>query len=111
MSREVSVAHIENVKRTMSVFSRYLRRDFLAILVKMISKELKIQTQRKDWRTRDGSFEFLAKHWDRIYSLLTEQTPIQWFVTRFDSLEKILCNRKFSIYLFPPAIEYLSVLK
>ena len=100
MSRNVSVSTIEQVKRTMSCFSRYLRRDFLALLVKMVSKSLHIQTQRKDWRTRDGTFEFLARHWDKAYPLFVERTPINWFATRFDSIEKILCNRKFSMYLY-----------
>ena len=100
MSQKVSVSEIEKVKRTMSFFSRYLRRDFLALIVKMVSKSLHIQTQRKDWRTRDGTFEFLARNWDKAYPLFIERTPINWFATRFDSLEKILCNRKFSMYLY-----------
>ena len=100
MSAKVTVSQVETVKRFMMVFSRYLRRDFLAILVRMTSIILKLHTSRDDWRTRDGSLKFFARNWDAFSKILVTSKGLQWFVKHFDQFQKILCNRRLSLFIF-----------
>jgi hypothetical protein len=93
----------------MMVFSRYLRRDFLAILVRMTANVLKVHTSREDWRTRDGSLRFFARHWDIFSKLLVTNKGLQWFVRHFDQFQKILCNRKLSLFIFNNWVKYGSL--
>lgn len=90
----------EEIKGVLKQYSKFLRRDFLAILVKMSAKQLSIKTVRSDWRTRKGMLSFLQNHWPRILTLLNSDTIFKWYCQSFDTLEKIFSRRKFIMHIF-----------
>ena len=94
------VVTVENIKKYLKGFSRFLRRDFLAILVKMCSKELGIRTVREDWRTRSGMFSFLSSAWPKFLVLVSTDTIFRWYCINFESLEKLFSNRKFVMFIY-----------
>ena len=106
-SQSVSV---EEIKKYLETFSRFLRRDFLAILVKMTSKQLGIKTVRSDWRTRKGMLSFLQTHWNQFKTLVESDTIFHWYTTNFHTAEKILENRKLLMFLFANWSQYGSFL-
>ncbi|EAX93832.1 hypothetical protein TVAG_177400 [Trichomonas vaginalis G3] len=97
---------IESVKKALKIFSKNLRRDFLVILVKIIAIELKTHTIRKDWRTREGSLEYLSKNWLFFRECFSTKPGLFWFCTNFDSFEGILSNRDFVIFMYRNWYEY-----
>lgn len=105
-----SVESLDNIKACLKGYSRLLRRDFLAILVKMTAKEFGIRTVRCDWRTRKGMFAFLQSAWDKFFPLLSQQTIFKWYCTNFDSAEKLFSNRKFVMFIYANWKQYESIL-
>ena len=101
---------IEEVKNYLKNFSKLLRRDFLAILVKMCAKALQIRTVREDWRTRTGMLQFMQQNWPKFLVLVNTETCIKWFCSNFEQFEKILSNRKFSLFLYSSWEQYKSFL-
>lgn len=91
---------IETVKTTLKTYSRFMRRDFLAILVKMSAKNFNVRTVRCDWRTRSGMLAFLQSVWERLFPLLSQDTIFKWYCQNFDSQEKVFSIRKFMMYIF-----------
>ena len=101
MSKAISAQVSEEaIKKYLKNFSKFLRRDFLAILVKMCSRELGIKTVREDWRTRTGMLNFLQSVWPRFVLLASNNTVVRWYCTNFDLNEKVLSNRKFALFLY-----------
>ncbi|EAX99295.1 hypothetical protein TVAG_113110 [Trichomonas vaginalis G3] len=94
------------VKTFLKNYSRFLRRDFLAILVKMTAKELGIRTVRCDWRTRKGMLAFLSASWERFVDLTSRDTIFKWYCNNFDSLEKVFSNRKLMMFIYANWSEY-----
>ena len=90
----------DTVKNKIRTYSRFLRRDFLAILVKMSAKHFNIRTVRCDWRTRTGMVAFLQGIWERFAPLLDTDTIFHWYCVNFDSHETLFSNRKFMLYIF-----------
>ena len=90
----------ETVKSELRVYSKFLRRDFLVILVKMSSKYFGIKTVRTDWRTRKGMLAFLSQCWERLNPLFHQESIFKWYAESFNSLEKVLGNKKFVLYIF-----------
>ncbi|EAX86770.1 hypothetical protein TVAG_132380 [Trichomonas vaginalis G3] len=91
---------LENIKGHLKQYSRLLRRDFLAILVKMTAKEFGIRTVRCDWRTRKGMLAFLQSSWDKFYPQLTQETVFKWYCTNFEACEKLFSIRKFIMFIY-----------
>ena len=91
---------VDEVKRSLFNFSPQLRRDFLAILVKMTAKEFNLVTVRKDSRTKDGMLKFLAKHWLLLKPQLYHDTAIHWFVSIFSMTEFIFSDRQFALFIY-----------
>lgn len=91
---------IQFVKNILSFFSNTLKYDFLFILLRMVSAELRIPTKRNDWRTRDGIFQFFARHWNESYNVMGSKPAIRWFCTHFKLLENLLVNKSFSLFLY-----------
>ncbi|EAX97367.1 hypothetical protein TVAG_499040 [Trichomonas vaginalis G3] len=112
MSRASSapLESMDNIKACLKGYSRLLRRDFLAILVKMTAKEFGIRTVRCDWRTRKGMFAFLQGSWERFHPLLNQPTVFNWYCTNFDSAEKLFSNRKFVMFIYANWKQYESFL-
>ena len=79
---------IEEVKNYLKNFSKLLRRDFLAILVKMCAKALQIRTVREDWRTRTGMLQFMQQNWPKFLVLVNTETCIKWFCSNFEQKEE-----------------------
>lgn len=101
----------EEIKNTLKAYSKFLRRDFLAILVKMSARELGIKTVRSDWRTRKGMLTFLQNSWARFTPLLAADTIFQWYCHYFDYLEKIFSKRKFIMFLYANWDKYGDFMK
>ena len=101
---------VEEVKRQLKNFSKFLRRDFLAILVKMLAKELQLRTVREDWRTRTGMLQFIQQNWPRFLILVNSDTIFKWYCSNFESLEKLLSNRKFALYVQANWASYRQIL-
>ena len=95
-----SLPSVDVVKTTLKEYSKFMRRDFLAILVKMSAKYFNIRTVRCDWRTRTGMVSFLQGVWEKFAPLLSEDSIFNWYCTNFDSLEKLFSERKFMMYVF-----------
>ena len=101
---------IEEVKNYLKNFSKLLRRDFLAILVKMCAKALQIRTVREDWRTRTGMLQFIQQNWAKFLVLVNSETCVNWYCRNFEQLEKILSDRKFSLFLYSSWEQYKALL-
>lgn len=101
----------DTVKKTLQVYSKFLRRDFLAILVKMSAKQFGIRTVRSDWRTRNGMINFLAGCWDKFLNAINTDTILQWYYTNFESIEKVFSNRKFMMFIYNNWNQYQTFLK
>ena len=101
---------VEEVKKHLKIYSKFLRRDFLAILVKMCAKELLVRTVREDWRTRTGMLQFLQQNWAKFLSLVNNDTIFNWFCNNFESLEKILSNRKLVLFIYANWSQYSQYL-
>ena len=102
---------VDTVKATLREYSRFMRRDFLAILVKMSAKYFNIRTVRCDWRTRTGMVAFLQGIWEKFFPLLSEDSIFNWYCNNFDSLEKLFSERKFMMFIFSKWEEYKNFLK
>ena len=102
---------VETVKAALREYSRFMRRDFLAILVKMSAKYFNIRTVRCDWRTRTGMVAFLQGIWEKFFPLLSEDSIFNWYCTNFDSLEKLFSERKFMMFVFSKWEEYKNFFK
>ena len=102
---------IDDIKKYLKQFSRFLRRDFLAILVKMTARELTIKTVRCDWRTRKGMLAFLQTHWTRFTNLVNSDTIFHWYTHNFESSEKLLENRKLMMFIFANWSHYSNFLQ
>ena len=96
----------DTVKAKIRTYSRFLRRDFLAILVKMSAKHFNIRTVRCDWRTRTGMVAFLQGVWERLSPLLEDDSIFNWYCTNFDSHETLFSNRKFMLYVYANWVKY-----
>ena len=101
---------VDDVKNFLRQFSRFLRRDFLAILVKMTARELSIKTVRCDWRTRKGMLAFLQTHWARFTELVKGDTIFHWYTQNFEASEKILENRKLMMFIYANWTQYAQLL-
>ena len=88
-----------DIKKTLYKFSPQLRRDFLAILVKMAAKHFNLVTVRADWRTRQGMLGFLSKIWARFQPLLQETNPISWFASIYGVTCHIFVDRHFALFI------------
>ena len=102
---------VETVKTTLKSYSRFMRRDFLAILVKMSAKNFNVRTVRCDWRTRSGMLAFMQGVWERFFPLLSQDTIFKWYCQNFDTQEKVFSNRKFMMYIFANWQAHQSFLK
>ena len=102
---------VDQVKNTLKQYSKFMRRDFLAILVKMSAKYFNIRTVRCDWRTRTGMIAFLQGVWEKFLPLLSEDSIFNWYCTNFDTLEKLFSERKFMMFIFSKWEEYQDFLK
>lgn len=91
---------VDHIKEYLKSYSKFLRRDFLGLLVKMASKELGIRTVREDWRTRKGMYSYLLNVWEKLHPLFHGNTVFKWYATHFERNEKIFSNRKFIIFVF-----------
>ena len=101
----------EDPKNCLVQFSPQLRRDFLAILVKMAAREFKMITVRNDWRTRDGMLKFIEKIWPKLRNVLFEDNAIFWFVSIYRYTENAFSNRHFAIFLYDNWQKYKDILK
>ncbi|EAX98083.1 hypothetical protein TVAG_415070 [Trichomonas vaginalis G3] len=90
---------MNNMKSVLTKYSPTLRRDFLAILVKLSAKKLQTYTVRNDWRTKTGMLEFLQRNWDRISNFIEQDPAINWFCINYTPLEKIFTDRKFALFI------------
>lgn len=106
----VKDASNDAVKTFLRTYSRFLRRDFLAILVKMTAKELGIRTVRSDWRTRKGMLAFLSASWERFVDLCSRETIFKWYCTHFDAHEKVFSHRKLMMFIYANWSQFCSVL-
>ena len=113
MSRSVQAAQesVDNIKKHLKNYSRFLRRDFLAILVKMTAKELNIRTVRGDWRTRKGMLAFLQSSWGKFVNLVSADSIFNWYTHNFDSAEKFFTNRKLMMFIYANWSQYSSFLE
>ena len=89
----------KEIKTLLCKYSPQLRRDFLAILVKMAAKEFSLVTVREDWRTKEGMLKFLEKVWDMLQPLLFQNNAISWFCGVYSTIEQVFSDRKFALYL------------
>ncbi|EAX95338.1 hypothetical protein TVAG_406860 [Trichomonas vaginalis G3] len=101
---------VEPMMKFLRKFSKHLRRDFLAILVKMASKEFAIPTVRRDWRTRKGMIAFLVDNWSNIKHLIMTDTFFKWYCWQFPMLEDLLVNRNFVMFLYDNWAKYKQIL-
>lgn len=97
---------VDSIKAVLKNYSRYLRRDFLAFLVKSTSKQIGIHTSRDDWRTRTGMYKYLMRSWNRISPLLEQRCAVSWYVRNFEILENVLNKRKFAMFIHSHWKEY-----
>jgi len=111
MSSTQQSHEMNKIKDRLQLYSRFLRRDFLAVLVKMLARELRLKTVRTDWRTRAGMMTFLNNHWDSLEVLLGHRTCFQWFCQSFNQIEKILSIRKFVLHIYSNWNDYSSYLQ
>lgn len=80
-------------------FSPKLKRDFLTILVRALSKEFSLPLKRKYWRTKEGAKSFLEFHSDKLFRLCSQDTFFSWFVTNYCKMEKIFSDFRFALFL------------
>ena len=99
-----------HIQEQLKTFSKFLRRDFLAVLVKMLSKELNLKTVRSDWRTRSGMFTFLQNNFEKLINLIQEETIFKWYCLNFEKIEKVFSIRKFMMFLYSNWIIYKNIL-
>ena len=111
MSAFLTIATPETVKEHLRKYSRFLRRDFLCVLVKTCAKHLQLHTSRDDWRTRTGMLKFFTRSWCGISSLLDDHSIfIGWYTKNFQLSERLLTNRKFSQFLYRNWAKYKQFL-
>ena len=63
-------------------------------------------TIRKDWRTREGSLEFLSRNWYFFRESFNKRPVIFWYCANFEALESILSHRKFVMFLYKNWSQY-----
>lgn len=90
---------MEHIKSTLAKYSPALRRDFLAILVKLAAKKLNMYTVRNDWRTKDGMLDFIRRNWDSIGNFINTDPCINWFCTSYQPLSHAFTDRKFALFI------------
>ncbi|EAY22973.1 hypothetical protein TVAG_077200 [Trichomonas vaginalis G3] len=99
-SQRASYITPENLKTELKQFSIYLRRDFLCVLVKLASRQFGIHLNRTDWRTRTGMLSFIQRNWEQISIALRDPSNfIGWYAINFEFNERILSDKKFTLYL------------
>lgn len=101
----------ENLKQELKRYSSYLRRDFLAVIVKLSGKMFGMHLTRTDWRTRTGMLNFISKNWEILSEAIRNPTnTMGWYAANFEFIEKILNDRKFSVFLYTIWHQYSAFL-
>ncbi|EAX94502.1 hypothetical protein TVAG_241890 [Trichomonas vaginalis G3] len=88
-----------NIKSILAKYSSNLRRDFLAILVKLSAKKLNMYTVRNDWRTKKGMLDFLERNWEAISKFIVSDPAISWFCNNYSNMAQAFTDRKFAFFI------------